>query len=665
MPLIVRKSEETVSGPIVITDSNKDDYGMGLVTIPELSSAFLLHTLIYGNKNIDIFTLAKTEEVLRLSQELDNLGINHRTKIISKEKYETAYKMVTKSAAVSKTQVLSSSHKPQATLATEATLAADNVVPLRINKEKTLICHDNISIIDNITLPQIGEENYMAVFAFLPNPKDSKLEIYIDKERLHANETGTFLDKLKRKGFDFTKKGVSLSEIVDLTRHASQTNTLETSELNTFAQSELKKIFNEAAHLNASDIHLTIIDEVARLEFRLNGKIRKERELPATLGKAISNIAYNMAGTNVDGTALDVKDYQGGRISAEAHLPKGITAMRLQFVPLDGDGNSYMIIRLLSAKGKIDPSLKNLGFSEIALENLDYLRKCASGIIVISGPTGHGKSTTLQRTMLNTVSECKGEKNILTIEDPPEYPIPGVKQIPITLGEKKSDDEDYDKLRSRLFGKAIRAALRSDPDIIMIGEIRDEAAAGLAIKAAISGHLVWTTLHANSAMSCLIRLGDLGVQNFFLGDASVFRGLTHQRLVSLSCPKCAVSLSEAMKSDDEELKIRAQKASLRITRSRYFNDNNYNLDKVKISSHTHSCDECYKAGRTVVAEVLVPDQHILSLINNHRNEDAYDYWVKNLGGETMLKCGFNKIMDGVITIDALESQLGPISEFAY
>ena len=214
-----------------------------------------------------------------------------------------------------------------------------------------------------------------------------------------------------------------------------------------------------------------------------------------------------------------------------------LLGVRLQFNPI-AFGSRYLVMRLLYAdEGKEENSLATLGYSKRDEDIFFRLRSVPTGIIIISGPTGSGKSTTLQRNMIKLLEEKNYEVNLLTVEDPPEYPIPGARQMPVTNANTEAQ-KDLE------FNKALAATLRSDPDVLMIGEIRTLSAAQLAFKGALSGHSVWTTLHANSAPAILMRLRDMGMETFKLQDPGIIKGMIAQRLFRKLCPLCRIPASE-------------------------------------------------------------------------------------------------------------------------
>src|SRR5690606_30433791 len=266
------------------------------------------------------------------------------------------------------------------------------------------------------------------------------------------------------------------------------------------------------------------------------------------------------------------------------------------------------------------------------------------GINVISGPTGSGKSTTLQRSLTSLMRENPG-RNVVTIEDPPEYVIEGAAQMPVTDAKTAED-------RSEKFRQAITASLRSDPDVIMIGEIRDQASSQLAFEAAMTGHGVWTSLHANDAPSVLDRLRDQKVELFKLCDATLVTGLIGQRLLKRTIAEHAVDFEEGVQrgfiSDEVEDYMRKNAGpwlkNIRFAGTHLFGDN----------------PAAAYAGRRVVAEVIEPDQPFMDLVKEDKKNEAVQYWKEQLNGLSMLEHAFALVCSGELDIREMQNSVGSV-----
>ncbi len=414
-------------------------------------------------------------------------------------------------------------------------------------------------------------------------------------------------------------------------------------------QIDFINIVSRAAAQKVSDVHIVVADSTLVM-FRINGMMVRQMEYNKEWGEAFVRAAF--ASADISDSNYAQNEFQGAQKLGETPLrgsdgklmlPHNVLAIRLQFNPI-AFGSQYLVMRLLYADDNPNGSsdLKALGFGERE-EMLFYrLRAVPVGLNVIAGPTGSGKSTTLQRNMIKLLQEKNYEINLITVEDPPEYPIPGARQMPVT----NANDEDAKEIE---FTKALNAALRSDPDVMMVGEIRSMSAAELTFKGALSGHGVWTTLHANSAPAVITRLRDMGIQPYLLGDPELVKGLISQRLFRKLCPYCRKSVKERMK--DPSFK------RLKIALGDYGIENTY--------IRGEGCKRCSHQGfngRMSVPEIILPDAMFLQLMINGDTKRAIDYWLSELDGRTLRDAAIERMLKGYIDLDELERWCGLLDQ---
>ena len=244
--------------------------------------------------------------------------------------------------------------------------------------------------------------------------------------------------------------------------------------------------------------------------------------------------------------------------------------------------------------------------------------------------------------MIRLLQEHRSEINVLTVEDPPEYPIPGARQMPVTNATTEEEKDDA-------FNKALSAALRSDPDVIMVGEIRTLAAASLVFRGALSGHSVWTTLHANSAPAIITRLRDMGIQSYMLEDPEIMKGLISQRLFRKICPYCRRPVKE--RQDDPSFQ------RLKIALGDFGIENTY----VR-GPGCKFCNNKGVIGRMSVPEIILPDGHFLRLMLNGETKDAIDYWVSELNGRPLREAAIERMLKGYIDLDEVERWCGLLDQ---
>lgn len=414
-------------------------------------------------------------------------------------------------------------------------------------------------------------------------------------------------------------------------------------------QKDFVAVVERAAAKKVSDVHVVVADST-QIMFRTNGMMQTEMEYNKDWGELFVRAAF--ASADISDSNYAQNEFQGAQklgstplrgSKGKLMLPHNVLAIRLQFNPI-AFGSQYLVMRLLYADDNPDGSgdLQALGFGEYE-ENLFYrLRTVPVGVSVIAGPTGSGKSTTLQRNMIKLLQEKNYEINLITVEDPPEYPIPGARQMPVTNANTEEEKDEQ-------FTKALSAALRSDPDVMMVGEIRTLSAAQLTFKGALSGHGMWTTLHANSAPAILTRFRDMGVETFKLLDPELIKGLISQRLFRKLCPHCRKSVKEML----DEPQVKRLKIAL----------GDFGVENTFVRGP--GCKYCNNTGikgRMSVPEIVLPDAMFLELMIKGETRKAIDYWTSDLGGRTLKDAAIERMLKGYIDLDEVERWCGLLDQ---
>lgn len=312
------------------------------------------------------------------------------------------------------------------------------------------------------------------------------------------------------KGNRFQIKKLVSESFINQDKPKLEKSEKENNEKNPYAAAVilLDTILTEARNMGATDIHI----EDNKVKFRILGKLQQRMflEFDKTY-ELIQRIKY-LAGMNV----LEKKQNQDGRFIYGDVNPLYLRVSVMNVVTKkQGDTGESVVIRLLDTK-RNPLELDKLGFSEIQLEKIKSLSTCKSGLILVCGPTGAGKSTTAAAILISLGKNKKGCMKIISMEDPPEYFIPGVTQI------------NVDSHKPEGFSDALSHVFRQDPDVLMIGEIRDERTAAVACRAALTGHLVIATLHTSSSAEAVIRLNDLGISNRMI--TAILRGVIVQEM---------------------------------------------------------------------------------------------------------------------------------------
>ncbi|MDP2855649.1 MAG: GspE/PulE family protein [bacterium] len=398
-----------------------------------------------------------------------------------------------------------------------------------------------------------------------------------------------------------------------------------------YASQILEIILAGALALDASDVHVEAEEGVGRLRYRIDGALQDIADLPLNYYRSILSRIKLLGGMkiNIHSTAQD------GRFTIKA--AEVAIEIRVSIIP--SAYGETVVMRILNPK-TIQSNLEDLGFREDDLAIIDEQIKRPNGIILNTGPTGSGKTTTLYAFLRKIYDP---EMKIITIEDPIEYHLDGVTQTQVNVGK------DY------TFANGLRSILRQDPDVILVGEIRDNETAGIAMHAALTGHLVFSTLHTNEAAGTIPRLLDMGVQPAILAPA--LNLAIAQRLVRKLCVACRKKAKLTPKEAENARKIVSQLPS-RVKKPEL-------SQEIEVFEAGSGCDKCngtgYK-GRIAVLELLVVDPEIQQIINQPRlptilqlKEAAVKKGMLTMEGDAVLK-----ILAGLTSIDEAESVLGKI-----
>jgi general secretion pathway protein E len=360
----------------------------------------------------------------------------------------------------------------------------------------------------------------------------------------------------------------------------------------------------------ASDIHIEPFEKEFVVRFRIDGVLYDIIRQPKRAHAAISSRVKVMGTLDIAEKRLP----QDGRIKIK--IAGKDVDIRLSTVPTNF--GERIVMRILEQTGTV-LQLEQLGFSDQSAKAVEKLIFRKYGIILVTGPTGSGKSTTLSACLVKLNSPTR---NIMTVEDPIEYQIPGINQVQVN-----------NKIELT-FARALRAFLRQNPDIIMIGEIRDKETAEIAINASLTGHLVLSTLHTNDAAGAATRLIDMGVEPFLV--ASSVLGIIAQRLIRRVCTKCREAHTPS-NFEMEELGLTQLPPEAQIFKA----------------VGCPSCAQSGYSGRTVIHELLVVNDEIRSLIVKNVDAGTIKKAAIQAGMNTLREDGVNKVLEGKTTIDEL------------
>jgi type IV pilus assembly protein PilB len=383
----------------------------------------------------------------------------------------------------------------------------------------------------------------------------------------------------------------------------------------------VNQLIEEAVKSGASDIHLEPQEDGFYCRLRVDGVLHETEPPPKELQLAVISRIKIMAEMDIAQSRLP----QDGRIQTKA-LDRDIDLRVATFPTIYGE---HVSIRVLDKTQGII-KLEELGFQEDTLKKFKEIIYKPYGIILVTGPTGSGKTTSLY-AVLNTINDLK--KNIITLEDPVEYTIARIHQSQVNV-------------RAGLtFATGLRSIVRLDPDIIMIGEIRDKETADIAIHSSLTGHLVFSTLHTNDAPSCATRLVDIGVEPYLV--ASSLAGVLAQRLVRRLCPKC----KKEYKPTEEELSVIGER--LAVSRRTPNTEN-----RTPLLYQPTGCKDCHNTGykgRTGIFELLIPDNGIKELIIKKAPAHQIRDFACKQGMKTLRQDGFQKVLQGITSLSEVLS----------
>ncbi len=372
------------------------------------------------------------------------------------------------------------------------------------------------------------------------------------------------------------------------------------------------RIIKEAISIKASDIHLETYDSETILRYRIDGVLHKMNSFDPDRARTIVKRLKILAKADI----AQERTTQGGRISVK--IAGKEYDMRVSIIPVP-HGES-VVMRILN-KGAFNYTLHDLGFQKDSLEKYLNLLKSPHGMILVSGPTGSGKSTTLYASLKEIDSP---DRKLLTVEDPIEYEMPGINQVQVNLAPREEE-------KKITFSKALREFLRQDPDVILVGEIRDQETAQIAVQAALTGHLLLSTIHTNDSVGIVTRLRDMGIAPYLVG--SVLVGGLAQRLVKKICSHCRFDI-QPTHSDLELFK-------------------KYNVPVERLYKG-RGCDECHNyghRGRIGIYEMMQVTQELSELISTGANAAEIRRLAESQGMNNLIHDALCKAADGVITME--------------
>jgi type IV pilus assembly protein PilB len=471
------------------------------------------------------------------------------------------------------------------------------VIPLRQDGNRVVIAStqpDNVFIVDTIR-EKLGCSGIKMVLTSAFDIRGA-LEI-VGEDTTKQDDTGDVNAILSEvhEG-DVQVEAQKAEAEVDLAREAKESPVIR----------YVNHIINLAMQQGASDIHIEPSEKKLKVRFRIDGELYETLNPPSSMSAALTSRIKIMANLAIDERRLP----QDGRIRAMANGRK----IDLRVSTLPSTGGEKVVMRILSDKN-ISVELEALGFDEDTLTIWKKQIDAPHGIMLVTGPTGSGKTTTLYASLR---ALDKNSMNVSTVEDPVEYTLEGITQTQV-----------HEKI-GMTFGAALRALLRQDPDVILLGEIRDHETALIATQAALTGHLVLSTLHTNDAPASITRLINIGLEPFLIGAA--VNGVLAQRLIRRLCNSC-----RAKEKPGEEM-------------AEYLTMQGLDATEMWVAK---GCDRCRKtgySGRVGIYELLVIDDQLRDIIARNPNVAEFRRLCIERGMVTLRSDGLRKVAKGVTTV---------------
>lgn len=386
-------------------------------------------------------------------------------------------------------------------------------------------------------------------------------------------------------------------------------------------ESEARKLYTKLLNVGitqrASDVHFLPCTDECKVLFRIDGDNHEYTSVPKDVAERIANILKADGAITVPSPHMPV-DGKVRFSPSQGAAPDDEVDLRVSIIPTHA--GSDLNVRYLSEKLY---TFEELGMTSQNIDLYKSILELPSGLVVQVGPTGSGKSTTLYAGLNHIHTSLR---NIITIEDPVEIQMDGISQV----------DVNADNKGGLTFSAALKACLRHDPDVVVVGELRDEATAFEAVRAANTGHLVLTSLHTNDSIGAFERLVNLGIDPYSLGE--VMAAVMGQRLVRRLCPHCKKKVMLDMKSD--------------IAKFYRFPPEDVELPIYQAVGCVH-CNNTGYRGRVAINEIMIVDSGIRQLIQKHAMRSYFEEYLKEANFRTMYQDGLSKVLDGITSLDEL------------
>lgn len=478
--------------------------------------------------------------------------------------------------------------------------------------------------------------------------------LLIDKAASFNAHVQSYLARLRAMGVSVVPTYTTPDRIAELQRIGVVPNRAEkvgTEDVSSQQAAVIARV-KEAQAMDASDIHLRCDNKAGKATFlyRIHGDLAPAPRggMSYEEGKSFTNALYNTMTDVAQGTQFNENRSQDARFKAEVLSSVGVYGARVATRPTDT--GFLMVLRILKAAEE-NLSLDKLGYLQPQIDDLITIMDHSYGLCLISGPTGSGKSRTLQVMLSEVVKRTEGREHILTFEQPCEYEIPGAVQTPVEVVKDKETGREYAD-----FASAIKNGMRLDPDVIMLAETRDHESAVAVVEAAQTGHMVYSTVHANGAFEIPARLiGEpISLPRERVIDPTVMKGMVGQRLVQLLCPDC----KQPMLSHRDKIKSGLLGRLSEVLTPQALNN-------VHIRGNDPDCTTCGGRGvkgRQVVAEVVRTNMALFSIFEEKGHVAARKHWIEKANGISMKMHALLLVAKGLVDPTDAEASVDLIDD---
>lgn len=539
---------------------------------------------------------------------------------------------------------------------------------MHITDESKLPPGEVISYVDDLV--PLSENNRKGIIIWQLNsgtdPEKKVAWILALKSFFGQNQFMQVIKDAEASGVRITKKVVIAPNVLNslYDRRISQENQKVNGD-DSIVVRLFEMILSYAVADNISDIHIEVRNNGGKIRMRKNGELKEyqpENRLTFNDANNLCSVIYTVLAANKSVT-FNGRNFQQGAVPYNIEGQE----LKLRYQSLPSTGEGYDVVLRLLAVGRSEDftPLQQLGYTEQQVAELINISSRRLGALIIAGITGSGKSTTLKNLLMFINLETGFKLKIYTIEDPPEYNIAKVTQIPVNENSAK------DSKTETSFSIPIKACMRGDPDIIMIGEVRDGTTADLTKKAVQSGHQVLTTVHSISGLGIIERFEDFGLTRSVLGSPQFLSGLVYQKLLPVVCPHCCIDFNKHI--NDQENSDNVTPYDLELYQKILTIIDNPENYPIKMRS-VNGCKECDGSGiysRSVCAEVIMLDLEMVQFIEKGETIPLMAYWRSlsdrnpasdNMRGKTFMEHGFQKLLLGMISPHDLEDYCQPIDE---